>query len=159
WTPDWRLPDESGLRWYHNMNSLLGTRVAEAAMQTDYDDEVCFTAVQLLRDLSRQPHRRPVFATVSFTSPHDPWEVRRRDWDRYAVQDIHMPEVPAIPREDADPHSLRLRDMIGCDARPLSDEEIMHARHGYYAAVSYLDDRVGEVLEALEATGLADDTV
>src|SRR5262249_55911849 len=88
-----------------------------------------------------------------------PWEVRRRDWDRYAVQDIHMPEVPAIPREDADPHSLRLRDMIGCDARPLSDEEIMHARHGYYAAVSYLDDRGGEVLEALEATGLADDTV
>jgi len=45
WTPDWRLTDERSLPWYHNMNSLLGTRIAEAAMQTDYDDEVCFTAV------------------------------------------------------------------------------------------------------------------
>jgi choline-sulfatase len=159
WTPDWRLADERGLPWYHNMNSLLGTRVAEAAMQTDYDDEVCFTAVQLLRDLSRQPHRRPFFATVSFTNPHDPWEVRREHWDRYSPSDIDMPEVPTIPREQADPHSLRLRDMIGSDARPLSDEEVRNARHGYYAAVSYLDDRIGEVLDALAATGLADDTV
>ncbi len=159
WTPDWRLPDERGLPWYHNMSSLLGTRIAEAAMQTDYDDEVCFTAVQLLRDLSRQPHRRPFFATVSFTNPHDPWEVRRRHWERYDDADIDMPEVPVIPREQADAHSLRLRDMIGSDLRPLGEDEIRQARHGYYAAISYLDDRVGEVLDALEATGLADDTV
>ena len=159
WTPDWRLPDERNLPWYHNMTSLLGTRIAEAAMQTDYDDEVCFTAVQLLRDLSRQPHRRPFFATVSFTNPHDPWEVRRRHWERYTDEQIDLPAVPAIPRERADPHSLRLRDMIGCDHRPLSEDEVRRARHGYYAAVSYLDDRVGEVLDALEATGLADDTV
>src|SRR4051794_32919013 len=159
WTPDWRLPDEQNLPWYHNMASLLGTRIAEAAMQTDYDDEVCFTAVQLLRDLSRQAHRRPFFATVSFTNPHDPWEVRRRHWERYEDENIDMPEVPAIPREQADPHSLRLRDMIGSDERPLSGDEIRRARHGYYAAISYLDDRGGEVLEALEATGLADDTV
>ena len=159
WTPDWRLPDERNLPWYHNMNSLLGARIAEAAMQTDYDDEVCFTAVQLLRDLSRQPHRRPFFATVSFTNPHDPWEVRRTHWERYDAEQIDMPRVGAIPREQADPHSLRLRDMIGCDDRPLGEEEIRRARHGYYAAISYLDDRVGEVLDALEATGLADDTI
>jgi choline-sulfatase len=159
WTPDWRLPDERTLPWYHNMTSLLGTRVAEAAMQTDYDDEVCFTAVQLLRDLSRQPHRRPFFATVSFTNPHDPWEVRREHWERYDDAAVDLPSVPPIPREEADPHSLRLRDMIGCDARPLSEEEVLRARHGYYAAISYLDDRVGEVLDVLEATGMADETV
>ena len=33
------------------------------------------------------------------------------------------------------------------------------ARHGYYAAVSYLDERVGEVLDALAATGLDRDTI
>jgi choline-sulfatase len=159
WTPDWRLSDERSLPWYHNMNSLLGTRIAEAAMQTDYDDEVCFTAVQLLRDLSRQPHRRPFFATVSFTNPHDPWEVRRPHWERYSDSEIGLPEVATIPREQADPHSLRLRDMIGCDERPLSEEEVRKARHGYYAAISYLDDRVGDVLDALEATGLANDTI
>ena len=45
-------------------------------MQTDYDDEVCFRAVQKLRDLSlRRRATRPFFLTVSFTNPHDPWEV------------------------------------------------------------------------------------
>ena len=44
--------------------------------------------------------------------------------------------------------------MIGLDRRPLSEDEVRRARHGYYAAVSYLDERVGEVLDALAATGL-----
>jgi choline-sulfatase len=64
-----------------------------------------------------------------------------------------------VAREHADPHSLRLRDMIGIDRRPLSEDEVRHARHGYYSAVSYLDERVGEVLGALAATGLDRSTV
>jgi choline-sulfatase len=159
WTPDWRLPDGGTLPWYHNMASLLGTAVKEAAMQTDYDDEVCFTAVQLLRDLSRQPRRRPFFATVSFTNPHDPWEVRRRHWQLYRDDEIDLPAVATIPREQADAHSLRLRDMVGSDLRPLSDDQVRRARHGYFAAVSYVDERVGEVLDTLAATGLADETI
>jgi choline-sulfatase len=49
--------------------------------------------------------------------------------------------------------------MIGLDRRPLSEQEVRRARHGYYAAVSYLDERVGEVLDALGATGLDRDTL
>ncbi len=155
WTPDWRLPLTERLEWYHNTTSLLASRVAEAAMQTDYDDEVCFRAVQKIRDLSLRDRERPFFLTVSFTNPHDPWEVRQRHWDLYDEDAIELPAVGPLPRAEADAHSLRLRDMIGLDARPLSEREVRRARHGYYAAVSYLDERVGEVLDALEATGLA----
>ena len=68
--------------------------------------------------------------------------------------------MAAIPREQADPHSLRLRDMYGSDRTPLTAtrRELPRA-HGYYAAISYVDERVGEVLRRLEDTGLADDTV
>jgi choline-sulfatase len=159
WTPDWTLPPGATLPWYHNITSLLETRVTEAAMQTDYDDEVCFTAVQLLRDLSRRPKRRPFFATVSFTNPHDPWEVRARHWQLYEDEAIDMPRVSQVDRRRADSHNLRLRDMIGIDERPLSPDEVRRARHGYYAAISYLDERIGEVLETLSATGLAGDTI
>ena len=38
-------------------------------MQTDYDDEVCFRAVQKIRDLSLRERDRPFFLTVSFTNP------------------------------------------------------------------------------------------
>jgi choline-sulfatase len=115
--------------------------------------------VQLLRDLSRQPERRPFFAAVSFTNPHDPWEVRARHWQLYGDDAIDMPRVSPIDRGRADSHSLRLRDMIGIDDRPLSADEVRTARHGYYAAISYLDERIGDVLHALESTGLAEDTI
>jgi len=159
WTPDWRVEPDGRLSWYHNMTSLRETAVTEGATQTDYDDEVAFAGCRLLRDLSRQPGRRPFFATVSFTNPHDPWEVRRRHWDLYDDADIELPAVPALPREQADPHSLRLREMIGSDRQPLDDNEVRRARHGFYAAISYVDERIGELLSVLDDTGLADDTV
>jgi len=159
WTPDWTLPAGERLEWYHNTTSLLSASVSEAALQTDYDDEVCFRAVQKIRDLSLRTDGRPFFLTVSFTNPHDPWEMRRRYWELYDERAIDLPAVGVLPRAETDPHSLRLRDMIGLDQRPLSEQEIRRARHGYYASVSYLDERVGEVLDALGATGLDRDTL
>jgi choline-sulfatase len=159
WTPDWRLPAGERLEWYHNTTSLLSSRVTEAAMQTDYDDEVCFRAVQKLRDLSLGGGEQPFFLTVSFTNPHDPWEQRQRYWDLYDERAIPLPAIPAIPRGEADPHSLRLRDMSLLDERPLGEAEVRRAKHGYYAAISYLDERVGELLDTLAATGLDGSTI
>jgi len=159
WTPDWRLPSAERLSWYHNMNGVLDTGVREAAMQTAYDDEVCFRAVERIRELSLRPDRRPFFLVASFTNPHDPWEVRRRHWDAYRDDEIDLPAVAPIPREEADPHSIRLREMSGIDDRPLTEAEVLHARHGYYAAITYMDELVGRVLGALAATGLAEETV
>ena len=128
-------------------------------MQTAYDDEVCFRAVERIRELAQRPDRHPFFLAVSFTNPHDPWEVRARHWDIYADRAIDPPAVAPIPRAQADPHSLRLRDMSGIDDHPLTAAQVMHGRRAYYAAISYLDERVGEVLAALRAHGFGDDTV
>jgi choline-sulfatase len=49
--------------------------------------------------------------------------------------------------------------MCGLDQRPLGAAEIQRARHGYYAAVSYMDERVGEVTAALAQNGLDGETV
>jgi choline-sulfatase len=54
---------------------------------------------------------------------------------------------------------VRLRDMSGIDEVELSQEQVRTARHAYYAAISYVDERIGEVLTALADSGLRDDTV
>ena len=128
-------------------------------MQMDYDDEVAHRAVRKLRDLARDGREQPFFLTVSFTNPHDPWELRPRYWDRYERAAIDLPAVGKIPRSRADPHSLRLRDMAGIDDVELTDEQLRAARHGYYAAISYVDERIGEVLAALADSGLRDETI
>jgi choline-sulfatase len=74
WTPDWRVPLSERLPWYHTMESVLTPGVCAASMQMDYDDEVAHRAVRKLRDLARD-RARPFFLCVSFTNPHDPWEL------------------------------------------------------------------------------------
>jgi choline-sulfatase len=41
----------------------------------------------------------------------------------------------------------------------IGEDEIRASRHGYYATLSYVDEKIGEVLGALRACGLADDTI
>jgi choline-sulfatase len=159
WTPDWRVPPAERLPWYHTMESVVSPGVCAASMQMDYDEEVAHRAVRKLRDLARRGREQPFFLCVSFTHPHDPWELRQGYWDRYDEAAIDLPAVGVIPRDEADPHSLRLRDMAGIDDVELTDEQLRTARHAYYAAISYVDERIGEVLGALAESGLRDDTI
>src|SRR5918994_785366 len=159
WTPDWRLPAGEQLPWYHTMESVLEPAVSVASMQQDYDEEVAFRGVRKLFDLAREDVERPFFLVVSFSNPHDPWELRPPYWELYDRETIDLPAVPRIPLDEADPHSRRLRAMCGVDDVDLSPEQLRAARHGYYAAISYLDERVGEVLAALRDARLDDDTI
>jgi choline-sulfatase len=159
WTPDWGLPASEHLPWYHTMESVLDPGVSAASLQQDYDDEVAFRAVRQIFDLARAGRERPFFLVVSFTNPHDPWELRQRYWDLYDRAAVDLPAVPPIPPAEADPHSRRLREMCGVDEAAPTDDQVRAARHGYYAAISYLDERIGEVLGALRDSGLDDDTI
>ncbi len=158
WTPDWSRPLNRPLPWYHTMESVLNPGICAAAMQTDYDREVSCQAVRKLYDIARDRSDQPFLLFVSFTNPHDPWEIPARFWERYRRNEIDDPAVPALPLEAVDPHSRRLRAMCRVDEAGLTAEQIRRARHGYYAAVSYLDERVGEVLGALREAGLAQRT-
>jgi iduronate 2-sulfatase len=42
---------------------------------------------------------------------------------------------------------------------PLTDELIRQSMHGYYACVSYADAQLGRLLDALDVTGIYDDTI
>jgi choline-sulfatase len=158
WTPDWSRPLEDPLPWYHTMESVLAPGICAASMQTDYDDEVAYQAVRKLYEIARHRADQPYFVFVSFTNPHDPWEIPQRFWDLYRREDIDDPVVPSLALDEADPHSRRLRAMCQVDQAGLTAEQIRRARHGYYAAISYLDERLGQVLGALRESGLEDRT-
>jgi choline-sulfatase len=151
WTPDYRKPGERIDWWYHNLGSVTGAGVAEITNQLEYDDDVCHEAVQKIYDLSRGADARPWCLTVSFTHPHDPFVARRRYWDLYEGAPECAPP-PALDYTDMDAHSQRLMD--ACDWRGLevTDDHIRRARQGYFANISYVDDKIGEIFDALEAS-------
>ncbi|KXF78313.1 choline-sulfatase [Paramesorhizobium deserti] len=162
WTPDYRKPGERIDWWYHNLGSVTGADVAEITNQMEYDDEVAFHATQKLYQLARQsddPARRPWCLTVSFTHPHDPYVARRKYWDLYEGSLALDPKIDAIPFEEQDRHSQRL--MHACDHTnfDITPEHVRRARQGYFANISYIDDKLGEILEVLRMTRMLDDTV
>ena len=152
WTPDYRKPGERIDWWYHNMGSVTGAGVAEISNQMEYDDEVAYEAVRKLYDLSRGHDDRPWCLTVSFTHPHDPYVARRKYWDLYDDCEHLLPEVPAMPYEDHDPHSKRIFDANDWRSFDLTEDDIRRSRRAYFANISYLDDKVGEILDTLDRT-------
>ncbi|CUI50834.1 choline-sulfatase [Cognatishimia activa] len=152
WTPDYRKPGERIDWWYHNMGSVTGAGVAETTNQMEYDDEVTHHAKSKLYDLSRGQDARPWCLTVSFTHPHDPYVARRKYWDLYEDCGHLLPEIPAMDYEDHDPHSKRIFDANDWRNFDITEDNIKRARRGYFANISYLDDKIGEILEVLETT-------
>ncbi|HEV7415959.1 MAG TPA: choline-sulfatase, partial [Tianweitania sediminis] len=135
---------------------------AEITNQMEYDDEVCFHACQKLYEFARvsdDPGRRPWCLTVSFTHPHDPYVARKQYWDLYEDCAHLEPEVGYISFEEQDPHSQRLYRASDYPSFNVSDEDIQRSRRGYFANISYLDDRVGELMSVLERTRMADNTL
>jgi choline-sulfatase len=93
---------------------------------------------------------------VSLTHPHDPYVAPEAYWNRYSDAEIDMPAAPG-PAED--PHSQRIRHVIGLNDVTITQAQVRAARRAYYAAVSYVDDQVGVLMSTLKQARFDENTV
>ncbi|MDT8329137.1 MAG: choline-sulfatase [Roseovarius sp.] len=152
WTPDYRKPGERIDWWYHNLGSVTGAGVAEISNQMEYDDEVAFHATRKVYDLARGHDDRPWCLTVSFTHTHDPYVARRKYWDLYEDCEHLLPQVPTMAYDDHDAHSKRIFDANDWRSFEITEDDIRRSRRAYFANISYIDDKIGEVMAALQGT-------
>ncbi|MCP5083348.1 MAG: choline-sulfatase [Alphaproteobacteria bacterium] len=158
WSVDWSKGRE------HRPTNLTMAPIIESgpcvrSLQMDYDDEVAYHGLQALYDMARKGDDKPFMLTVSFTSPHSPFVIGQEYWDLYDHDDIELPAVAPLGLDEMDHLS---RNLHYCQARhqfTVTDEHRRTARHGYYGMISYIDEKVGQLLEVLEKTGLADNTI
>ncbi|MEM7376221.1 MAG: choline-sulfatase [Pseudomonadota bacterium] len=157
WTPNWEAPDERIDKWYHNMDSVREAGEGVGTFQIDYDEEVAFFAKRKLLDYARD-NTAPFCMVASFIHPHDPYVALPRFWNLYDDADIDMPKH-VLSREQQDPFSQRLMDGIEASTVAVSEQEVRNARRAYYANTSYVDSKVGELLQCLEDNGQLDNTI
>lgn len=99
--------------------------------------------------LRNAPTDEPWHYFVSFVGPHDPFDPPREFAQRY--RDASMP--PAIADGlDGKPERYRKRACV------LDADHVARTRRQYCALVELIDDQIGNMLAALEARGLADNT-
>lgn len=113
-----------------------------------YDEETQFRALEYLRERGRLRPDDPFFLVVSYHHPHDPFHVTQELWDLYEGAEIELPEVPdglevsAMDRWANEAHET--------DAVDLADPAALTVlRRAYYGLVSYVDRKVGELLDVI----------
>lgn len=160
WTVDWERPEGASPPGSGPiLRSINEAGICHRSLQIDYDDHVEAQAIQRLFDYARAPDEQPFFLTVSFSHPHPPFTITPDHWDLYSGLEIPLPDVPELPDEQLDPHSRRLRKMYGLDHSPLDADGIRRARRAYYGMISYIDEKVGRLLQTLDRAGLQNDTI
>ena len=159
WTPDWRLDDEIWLEWYHDMSRVLDAGPHRRSVNVAYDDEAEFEAVRWLHEHADGGDDRPFALTVSFISPHDPYLAPPPWWERYRGVEIDPPRVADIRLEERDPHSRRHWFLTGRHRAEVRESDVLSMRRAYYALTSWIDAKVGRLMETLGEIGAADDTL
>jgi arylsulfatase A-like enzyme len=114
-------------------------------------------AIDFLGQASQQPS--PAFFYIAFNAPHDPRQSPQEYLDRYPVERISLPEpfLSEYPHAEAMGAGRGLRDEKLAPF-PRTERAVKVHRREYYALVTHLDDQIGRILDALEASGKADNT-
>jgi choline-sulfatase len=154
WLPDWESRQQS---FAPIRNTIESAGVCAWNLQLAFDEDATFQAIRKIYEYARDPEQ-PFCLVVSLTHPHPPFLITPEYWELYTEEEIPRPKVGRLAEEDLDAHSRRVRDVIGLRDSDVDGEQASAARHAYYAAISYFDDNVAQVMAALERSEMADDT-
>ena len=160
--PEWKagqIEGKPGARgWYYR--DATPFRYIDDTNRDPMPDEI---SVDFACEVMQRDHDKPFFIGVGLTKPHTPLYVPGEYFDRFPIDQVTLPPYLENDLDDC-AEVLRNRWAWG-----FQKFEALIASGGkeawrafvqaYLATVSFVDDQVGRLMEALEAGGYADNTV
>lgn len=113
-------------------------------------DVVGKEAVDFIHKASEE--KKPFFLYVAFNAPHVPRKTEQKYYDLYPPGSIKLP--PSVKDGPLHPH-IR----YNYSKNPLSSKEMRQRYQQNNAMVTHMDERIGDILGALEATGNYDNSI
>lgn len=158
--PDNGIPGHEG--WVIGANRRTFRYVSDDDRDLMPDEQsVNWTIRQLQREFDN-----PFFITVGIVRPHTPFVVPQKYFDRVPLEDIIL---PPYKEDDLDDVGSYVREMKEVDEWFTRFDRLMEAYPGdlgwrkwirsYLASVNFVDDMVGQILEALAESRYADNTI
>jgi arylsulfatase A-like enzyme len=155
---DWdRLPDGQRLHWESD-NTMTDWGVYPGPEEEMSDPTAAAWAIERLRE----SHDRPFLLMVGFLRPHVPWYVPQKYFDAIgAAEALASPPYRADDLEDVPEYAIRMNILAGYPRTEWAIEtgvwnDIVQA---YLASTYFADHYVGQVLDALERSPYADNTI
>ena len=116
---------------------------------------------------NRCPEDKPWFLTISFPGPHMPFDgIGLEEAKLYDENQLTVPDTQVSDLFEKPPHYLDIAGKFGrLDLKEhsspdgLTPEEIRLMKKAYYANITLIDRKIGEILELLKEKGLYDNTL
>ena len=118
---------------------------------------------------------KPLFLATGFYRPHLPWVAPKKYWDMYQREEIDLAANQFFPQgaisrntwgdlvhygdKVVNAAGSKRTDWRAEDFPLLPEDKQRELIHGYWACVSFLDAQIGRILDALDATGMTDNTM
>ncbi|GEK46408.1 sulfatase [Bisbaumannia pacifica] len=163
-----RHPDPAALRG--PANALASTVTAPQCWRTAVPEALYptrYVQEQACDFLAEQDAETPFVLVVSFPDPHHPFTPPGRYWSMYDPDEVDLPAsfhhpveaIEGLPASALEAYRWGAEDPESHWPFAVSERQAREIIALNYGSISMVDDAVGEVLAALKAQGLADDTV
>lgn len=110
-------------------------------------------------DFLSRPHGKPFFLGVGLLRTHVAWYVPRPYFELYDPATLHVPEAPPDDLDDLPASGRRIALQFNFHECITSQGLWASAVHGYLASISFADAQIGRLLDALERSDYAENTV
>lgn len=138
--------------------------VGRSGKNLEFDEQAHRQALNYLNQKGKQkrtnPSYQPFFLCVSYNFPHEPFWPPKKYWDLYEGESIEIPKIPPDLEKKYSAMDRWLNRHHGVDKIDLQKpSSLRRLWRAYFALVTYVDDKVGELIARLRADHLIDDTI
>ena len=127
--------------------------LAEADMNDSMNADAAIKRLQ-------QQHDKPFFIAYGTFNPHMPWYVPQKYFDMFPLDDLPTPELLPGDLADVPPLGVELTEDKGKFVDSVLENGLhKEAVQAYLATTAYVDAQMGRVLDALENSPHADNTI
>jgi arylsulfatase A-like enzyme len=175
--PSWSIPyrDANTVKWAlpftPNERTGRGPTVecADVPDNTYHDGRLTEMAIELMDSLSG--NEKPFFLAVGFLKPHLPFIAPKKYWDLYDRNEFELapfqkmaqnsPEIAYHKSGELKNYSdiTEFDNYSEDELKHLSEDKQRELIHGYYAATSYTDAQILQLLNELERLGIKENTI
>lgn len=138
-----------------------GTSTDWGAFPNEDADMPDYQSAQWAIEQLNSEHSKPFFLAVGFLRPHVPWYVPQKWFDMYDTDEIATPPYYPDDFDDIPEIAYRIDDLPMFPSTSWAKEtgEWKNIIHAYLACITFVDHYIGQVLDALEKSPYAKNTI
>ena len=139
-------PDSTGIGW--NEHNGKAYALPEELHPTTW------TANEAIKFIQNYDKENPLFLKISFARPHSPYDPPKRLLDQYKNSDIQELYIGEWCEEFADRPNTK-----DASFGNFGKEHAVDSRKHYYASISFVDEKIGLIIDELKKKGIYDNSL